>query len=581
MLTSSQPSKRAGRSAASSKRRPAVRRAAHAVDRYARAVTDGTVVAGPLVRAACRRHLADRRRRAWVFDEARADHAIDFFEQFLRLPDLTDAWGDPRPFTLAPWQQFIIGSLFGWVDKRGLRRFRDAYIEVGKGNGKSPMAAGIGLYGLLMDHELAAEIYAAAVTREQASILWRDAQRIIEASPALVKLLATKRLELMAGNIAYKPTGAWFRPLSSEHRGLDGKRPHMGLIDELHEHATPIVTTKIRAGAKGRQQPLFVEITNSGVDRTSICWHHHEHSRKVVEGTVEDDRWFAYVCALDPDDDPLADPSCWVKANPNLGVAIQRDYLERQVETALNIQSETNTVLRLNFCVWTQAISRAIDAAQWQACAAAVDDAELAGVPCYAGLDLGQRDDFTAFVLVWTLPDGRVVVRPTFWLPSATLEKKRDRPYAQWQRSGELEVTDGDTTHYALVEETIIAQCARWGVHEIAYDPNYASQVAQDLQGAGLTMVPTPQGFKLNEAILKLEELLAAGRLCHGGHQVLGWMADNLVVKTGTKGDKRPDKPSSREKIDGMVALLMALDRVVRQPSDNVYASRPLLVLGD
>lgn len=574
MLTTSRPSRRAAPSVASSRGRRARQGVAlHVVDRYARDVLDGTILAGPLVRAACARHQRDRRAKRWTFDAARADHALTFFERYLRLPDLVDVLGDPQPFRLQLWQAFIIGSLFGWVDRHGRRRFREAYIEVGKGNGKTPLAAGIGLYGLLMDGERAAEIYSAAVTQDQARILWRDAVNIIEGSPALARLCATKRLELQAANIAYRPAGAWFRPLSSEKRGLDGKRPHMGLIDELHEHPTPIVTVKIRAGAKGRTQPLFIEITNSGVDRTSICWQHHERSRRVVEGTVQAERWFAYVCGLDEGDDPLQDRRCWPKANPNLGVSIQPDYLEHQVETALQSPGETNTVLRLNFCVWTQAISRYFDAAKWQACGAVVADDALVGQPCFGGLDLGQSDDLSAFVLVWPLPDGRVVVRLRVWIPRVQVEASGPgRPYEQWLREGAVTITEGDVTDFDQVQADVLAACQRWGVREVAFDKRFASQLALHLEGAGVTMVDTPQGFQLNEPIVKLGELVAQGKLCHGGDPVLAWMADNFVVRTGRAGEKRPDKPAAKDKIDGIVALCMALDRVLRQPaSEPVY----------
>lgn len=550
----------------------------HPVDRYAQDVQAGTIVAGPLVRLACARHLRDRahedrtRRGLW-FDPDKADHAIAFFGEFLRLPDTRDAHGDPQPFVLLPWMQFIIGALFGW-QLGPTRRFRDAYIEAGKGCGKTPLVAGIGLYGLLMDGERAAEIYAAAVTREQASILFRDAVRMVECSPVL-----SERVQRNVANLAYLPTHSYFRPVSSEHRGLDGKRPHMGLIDEIHEHPNGQVVNKMRAGAKGRPQPLFVEITNSGYDKTSICWAHHEHSRHVLEGTVEDDRWFAYVCALDEGDQPLTDPAVWIKANPSLPVIPGVEYLKRQVANATNIPAETGTVLRLNFCQWTQAQQRFFPVGQWEACASAVSDAELVGAPCYGGLDLGMSDDFSAWVRVWRLADGRVAVRCRFWLPESALEKYRERPYAQWQRGGWLEVTGGNTTDYDQVEATIQADCRRDGVREVAYDKRFAEQLALHLQGAGITMIDTPQGYGLNEGIKRLSELVAGGRLCHGAHPVLAWMADNFVVRYGQASEQRPDKPKAKDKIDGIVALVMALSRVVTEPTGSVYETRDVLVL--
>ncbi len=576
MLTSSTPTRTPARRSAASSRRatrtPAP--AGHAVDRYAADVLAGRIVAGPLVRLACERHERDRAAGRWRFDPERADRIIDFFARYLRLPDTLDEHGDPRPFVLEPWQQFVIGSLFGWVDGAGLRRYRDAYIETGKGSGKTPMLAGIGLYGLTFDQEMAAEVYAAAVDRDQAMIMFRDAQRMVAASPKLAA-----RVKVSVGNLAYPPLMSFFRPFSREQGQKSGTRPHFALIDEVHEHPTGEIITKIKAGVKRRPQPLVVEITNSGTDRQSIAWAHHEHARRVLERVVEDERFFAYVCGLDEGDDPLTDPTCWPKANPAIGVTVTEDYLARQVENAKNIPAEANSVLRLNFCVWTQAVSREFDPARWRACGAAVPDEQLVGVPCYAGLDLGLEDDLSALVLVWVLPDGRHVVRPTVWIPRGTMEAKRGRPYDVWQREGAIVVTDGETTDFDRVEADVIAQCHQWGVRELAYDRRFAEQMRLHLEGAGIVCVDTPQGYQLNEAIRLLRTLVKDQTLCHGGHPVLAWMADNFTTRTGTRGEVRPDKPSAAEKIDGIVALCMALDRVLRTAVVGGYNTQELFVI--
>jgi phage terminase large subunit-like protein len=452
----------------------------------------------------------------------------------------------------------------------GWRRYREAYIEMGKGQGKTPILAGIGLYGLTMDGEQAAEIYSAATNLEQAKICWIDAQRMVDASPELSAIIYQSQ-----NNLGYEPTMSFFRPVSSEKRGKSGPRPHMCLIDELQEAADAVIVNKMRAGAKRRKQPGFYEITNSGFDRTSICWQHHEHSRKILEGIVEDDRWFSYVCALDEGDDPLTDPSCHIKANPNLGVVIQQDYLDRQVTNAKNLPGETNSVLRLNFCVWTQAHHAFFERVKWDACEVA-SDAELIG-PCYGGLDLGQSDDFTAWVRIWILKDGRVGVRCRFWEPRAALTKYPDRPYEQWERAGILTVTEGDTTDLDLVEQTVMADCQASGVLELAYDKRFASQMALHLQGAGIVCVDTMQGFYLNEAIRKVAEWVVKGNLCHNGNEILGWMADNAVVVTGRLGEFRIDKQRSKEKIDGISALTMAASRSIVQVKSTEFQ---MLVFG-
>ena len=310
------------------------------VTTYAEAVQAGDIVAGPFVRLAAARHLRDLETgpaRGLHFDHDAAERALRFFG-FLQLAEGEFAG---KPFNLELWQQFIIGSLFGWMGADGYRRFRKAYIEIGKGNGKSPLAAGVGLYGLVADGEAGAEIYSAAVTRDQAGILWTDAKHMVEASAAL-----RDRIDINVSNLAFSATNSYFRPVSSEARSLDGKRVFMALVDELHEHRTPMVVDKMQAGTKGRRQPLIFEITNSGYDRTSVCWQHHEYSRQILEGTLEDDGWFAYIAALDEGDD-YRDRDVWIKANPNLGVSITHKYLEEQVREADGMPAKANIVKRL------------------------------------------------------------------------------------------------------------------------------------------------------------------------------------------------------------------------------------------
>lgn len=556
-------------------RRGASAPSSHRVDAYAAAIVDGTVVAGPYVRLACARHLRDRGRELtadfpYRFDAGRADECLDFFETVLRLPDVLDEDQQPQAFLLQPFQAFIVGSLFGWVDGAGFRRFREAYIEIGKGNGKTPLCAGIGLFGLLMDGERAAEIYAAAADQDQAGILFRDVVRIVDATP---ELRATDGPLRRSGGqhvweIKHPGSLSFFRMFSRESGAKSGTRPHMALLDELHEHPTPEISIKIRAGAKRRRQPLFVEITNAGFDRTSVCWQHHEHSRKVVEGTIEDDRWFAYVCALDPDDDPLTDERCWPKANPALGTICTEEYLRRQVETARHMATEANYVLRLNFCVWTQANNRIFDAAKWAACAEAVPDSALEGRPCFGAIDLGQSDDLSAWVRGWQLEDGRVAVRCRFWLPAAAQAKYPDRPYAMWARTGALTITEGDVTDFTLVQEQILADVQDSGVRVVGFDRRFAVQMAQNLQGHDITMVQVPQGFELNEAIRLVIKWVADGVLAHGGDPVLTWMADNAVVRHGINKQIRLDKDAAKDKIDGIVALAMMAQMLALTPSD-------------
>lgn len=530
-------------------------------------------MAGPYVRQACERHLAERARPIsadwpWRFDEGLADLVLNFFSGVLRLPDTADEEGNPKPFVLEPALAFIVGSLMGWVGQDGYRRFREGYAEMGKGNAKTPTLAGLGLYGLKMDGELAAEIYAAAVTREQSKILWTDAAKMVKVSPELTPLITET-----VNNLADTDTFSFFRPYSRDQGVKSGPRPHFALIDEVHEHPSAEVINKLKAGFKFRKQPLAVMITNSGFDRTSICFQIHQHAERILAGHLRDDRFFAYVCALDEGDDPLTDESCWIKTNPLIGVTITHEYLRRQVENAKHIPSEMNTVLRLNFCIWTNQRSRAIDMGKWAACQTTVSEDDLLDAPCFAGLDLGMSDDLCAFVRIWPLDDGRVAVKCRFWIPEAAIAKFPNRPYDEWKRLGVLDVTEGEITDYTTVQDVVEQECLASGVRTLAYDPRFANQMAQNLQGRGITVVATPQGFQLNEATKRLLELVAEEQLCCEGNPILTIMASNFVVRHGKYKEIRPDKDAANEKIDGIVALAMAIDQgIVRNPgSRSIY----------
>ena len=541
----------------------------HRVHQYARDVLKGTIVTGPLVKLACERHerdLKNAKAKNFTFNEAAANHTIDFIEKLLRLPDTSDERGNAKPFILQPWQAFIVGSLFGWRwTASDFRRFRNAYIEIGKGNGKTPLLAAIGIYGLMMDGQKAPEIYAAANDRDQAMIMFRDAVRMVDASPDLSKRIRKTGIEHVT-NLAYGL--GFFRPFSREQGSKSGTRPHMGLLDELHEASNGEIVNKMRAGTKGNQNALIAEITNSGFDRTSICYQHHEHSKRILQQSVEDERWFTYVCALDEQDDPLNDPSCWPKANPNLGVSIHREYLQDQVASAKNIPAEHNTVLRLNFCVWTSAQSKAIDMPKWMACRGEVSASDLVGATCYAGLDLGLKDDFSAFVRIWRLTDGRVYVVPKFWIPSEALVKWPNRPYEEFQRAGALEVIDdAEVVDFQKIQADVFRSYQESRIIELVYDNRFAEQMAQALKAAGVNTTESRQGEALNEAIRLLLDMIGDGRVIHDGNPVMTWMADNLSVKTNPHTQRmRPDKERSKDKIDGLVALIMALDIIVRQP---------------
>jgi phage terminase large subunit-like protein len=526
---------------------------ADAVRAYAQAVVAGEVVAGELVRLACQRHLDDLAQghaRGLRWDPEAAARALAFFG-YLRLPS-------GGPFVLHPTQAFIVGSLFGWQQVGGGRRFRTAYIEMGKGNGKTPMAAALGLIGLVADRRPAAEIYTAGVTRDQAQYLFSDALHMVEASPAL-----RSRIEIGVRNLAVRRTASYMRPVSSEARSLDQKRVHMALIDEIHEHRTALVVEKMRAGTKGDDRALIVEITNAGYDRHSICWQHHAYSRQVLEGALPNDAWFAYVAALDAGDE-WTDERVWQKANPLLDVTVTRRYLREQVQEARDMPAKAALVARLNFCVWTEASVGAIELARWDACAA---PAHLEpGMTVYAGLDLASTSDLTALLLLREDEAGIIDLEARFWCPEEgiALRSRRDHvPYERWVAQGYIRATPGNVTDYDLVREDIRELAETYRVAEIAYDRWNATQLVTQLMGDGATMVPIGQGYlSLSAPTKEWLARIAAGRVRHGGHPVLRWMAANLVVEQDAAGNLKPSKAKSTEKIDGQVAAIMALARL-------------------
>lgn len=400
------------------------------VTEYAQSVVKGKRIAGPHVRDTCARHLSDikegkKRGLVWSLDEA--NKAIRFYEKVLKLNG-----GDfeGKPFMLLPWQKFVVGSVFGWYGADGYRRFRVAYVETAKGSGKSPLAAGIGIKGLVADGEARAEIYSAATKKDQAMVLFRDAVAMVDQSPALTARLVKSGTGEKCWNLAYLQAGAFFRPISSD-AGQSGPRPHIGLIDELHEHRTNDAVELLRAGTKSRRQALIFMITNSGSDKTRPCWAYHEYGAKVAAGTAIDDAFFSYICALDEGEDPFEDESCWPKANPSLQDADLPGYkyIREQVTEAKGMPSKESLVRRLNFCEWTGAESPWLSHEIWKSAHRDYVVSELRGRRAVAGLDLASTTDLTGLVfLVEPVEPGEPwKIVPYAWLPEIGLDKKEKR----------------------------------------------------------------------------------------------------------------------------------------------------------
>ncbi|WP_322092803.1 terminase large subunit [Paraburkholderia bannensis] len=542
------------------------------------------------MRAACARHLSDLdhgHARGLVWDAADAKRAINYFGDVLRL---NGGEFEGLPFVLLDWQAFIIGSLFGWKRDDGSRRFREAYVESGKGSGKSPLAAGVGLYMLTADNEMRAEIYAAATRREQAMILFRDAVAMVDLSPELsTRLLKSGRGE-RCFNLAYLAKGSFFRPIASDSSGQSGPRPHCALIDEVHEHKDRTVIDIMQAGKKGRRQPLIFQITNSGFDRTSLCFEKHDYGAKVAAGQLEDDAFFSYICALDEGEDPFESEKCWIKANPSLGVTIQKSYLEEQVRQARGMPSLESTVRRLNFCQWVDAQNPWISGDIWRACETeALTRPDFEGCPVYAGLDLSGTRDLTALAVARRNDDESIDAFVEFWTPEDTMHERgrHDRvPYDAWVRAGHMHAAPGRAVNYANVVARLSTLAPSMQFEGVAFDPYRIKFFEQDLDESGfsLNMIPHGQGFHrasesglwMPRSIELLEQLIFDGKLRVIFNPCLRWNVASAVTESDPKNNRIFNKRKATGRIDGLVALAMAvglaLDKAAaREPDYAMY----------
>lgn len=590
---------------------------------YALDVLAGRVVAGPHVRNACLRHVDDLKhggKRGLWFDREAAERVFGFFEGVLKL---SEGQFDGKPFDLHPSQAFILGSLFGWKRADGTRRFRRAYIEQGKGNGKSPLAGGIGLYGLTADGEAGAQVYSAAAKREQAGILFADAVKMVKQSPALAK-----RLDFSGGpgreyNIAHHASGSFFRPVSRDTgKSGSGPRPYFVLADEVHEMPDRKTLEMLERGFKFRREPLLLMITNSGSDRNSVAWEEHEHAVKVAAGNVDavtdptylgdviDDNTFSFVCSLDEGDDPLSEPECWAKANPLLGVTITEGYLSEVVAQAKAIPGQLNGILRLHFCVWTDAEKAWMTRATLEPALVDFDIAEHHGATVAIGLDLSQSRDITAMASVvktGETEDGKALFDAWVeaWTPGDTLQARelRDKlPYSGWVRGGHLHAPKGETINFTHVAQTLVEYERDFNVQGVAYDRYAFRRFEEDASQVGVSVEyfehpqgglkkgkPTEawkrsaqaegkeaEGLWMPGSLKLLEDALLEGRIRLKKNPLLVSALMSAVAEEDKWGNHWLAKTRSTNKIDAAVALCMAMGladkpAVAKEPQYQVF----------
>lgn len=550
------------------KKTRSTRSSADPATQYALDVTSGKELAGPDIRNACARHVRDLDggpARSLVWDPEAALRAIDFFAKVLKL---NGGEHEGKPFILLPWQCFVVGSIFGWKNSDGYRRFRMVYVESGKGSGKSPLAGGVGLYCLTADREPRAEVYAAATKKDQAMILFRDAVAMVDQSPALAQRIHKSGGPGKEWNLAYLQAGSFFRPISADD-GQSGPRPHCALIDEIHEHKSNQVVEMVRAGTKGRRQALIFMITNSGHDKTSVCYDYHEYGRKVSSGAIEDDSFFAFICSLDEGDDPLKDESCWKKANPSLGHTFTERYLREQVTQARGMPAKESIVRRLNFCQWVEAATPWIGSDVWMKCEEDFDIEELRGEECFGGLDLSGSRDLTALALFF--PKQRKLL-VEFWTPEDTLfeRAKTDRvPYDAWLRGGFIHAPPGKAVKYGFVAERIADLANLFNIVAIAFDQYRIKYLEPELDQASVTvpLIPHGQGYYkakdsglwMPHSIELFEGHLDDSTIIIKTNPCLRWNAASAVTEADQKENRIFAKRKSTGRIDGVVASAMAI----------------------
>lgn len=529
----------------------------------------------------------------FYFDEAAAKHAEQFFERYLVHIKGKSAG---KPFKLLPWQRDrIIRPLFGWKRKKdGLRRYRVAYVEVPKKNGKSALASGIAAYLLFAEGEPGGEVYSAAGSRSQASIVFDVASRMIRASSKL-----KKRCEIYRRSILAKETGSVYRVLSADADLQEGINPSGIIFDEVHVQRNRQLWDTLHTARAAREQPLTVAITTAGRSHESICWELHRYAERVNAGIVDDPEFLGVIFAADEKDD-WTDPVIWRKANPSLGETIAEEYIAKECKKAQETPGYQSSFRRLHLNQWTQAAKRAINLAKWDLCASPLDIAALKGAPCFGGLDLASTTDISALVYIFPVqvegrsPTGEVVqntifrLLPRFWIPEETMQERSRQDgvqYDSWVTQGFITATPGNVVDYAFIREQILRDAETFSVKEVAYDPWNASHIVQELQDGGVFMVPFRQGYaSMNAPTKELIKLILSKQLQHDGSPVMRWMMDNLALAEDPAGNMKPDRKRSCEKIDGVVATVMALDRAVRNmsgdgSSQSVYDKRGVLVL--
>ena len=532
---------------------------------YCKDVLVGKIAAGRYVKLACERQVNDLKRwnkktSPFVFDKTKAERVCKFIEL---LPHIKGPLAGTN-IVLEPWQVFILTTTFGWVNQAGYRRFRRVYIEVPRGNGKSAMSSALGLYMLCYDNEGGAEVYSFATTRDQAKIVFGDAKVMAKKSPGLMKSFG---VDVNSHTINVVSTASKFEAQSAEGSTLDGLNTHFAVIDELHAHKTRAVYDVTETSTGKRSQSLLWVITTAGSNRAGICYEVRGFVLKVLNGSSKDETQFGVIYGLDDDDDWTTEEAL-KKANPNWGVSVMPDVLLPLQAKAMAMPSAANNFKTKHLNEWVNADTAWMDMRAWERCKdVTLDKDQFIKEPCVIGLDLASKIDIAAKVRLFTREiDGKphYYVFGEYYLPSEAVEKAENSQYSGWEQLKLLTVTQGAVTDYSVIEDGLLEDTSDFDVQQVAYDPFQATQLSQRMAEQGLNMVEMrPTVLNFSEPMKQLEALVLEGRIHHDGDPILTWMMSNVVCHVDAKDNIYPRKDRSENKIDGVVALIMALGRAM------------------
>jgi len=522
---------------------------------------------------ACERFKKDLDADKYHFDIESAERACKAIQLF---PHIKGKWAGDK-LVLEPWQVFIIINVFGWKHKdSGLRRFRTCYIEVPRKNAKSTLSSAIGLYMAFLDNEGGAEVYSAATTRDQAKIVFNDARAMARKSP---QFLAAKGIQVLAHSCVQLDTMSKFEALSAEGNSLDGLNVHCGIIDELHAHKTRSVFDVIETATGSRTQSLLFLITTAGSNRAGICYEQRTYLTKILNNTVEDDTYFGIIYTIDAEDS-WDDEKVWQKANPNYGVSIFPDDIARLCKKAMTMPSAQNNFLTKRLNVWVNADTAWMDMRRWDKCKDEnldIDDFE--GEKYIEGLDLASKIDIAAKVKIFRR-DGEYYIFGKYYLPEETIENAGNSQYAGWEIDGYLQSTPGNVIDYEYIKQDIRDDSSRFELLELPYDPFQATQMSVELTAEGVPMVEMrPTVLNFSEPMKELEKLVMSGKLHHNGDPVLAWMISNVVCHLDNKDNIYPKTERPENKIDGVIAVIMALGRWMVQEESGFGSDYELLVI--